>query len=185
MHKTLLFLSNLKTTRGKRMVSVLAGSLLAAVLAVVVTGNQPVKAQSCQRSETNILIQNLIDLNATTVTNEGPDIQGNNQFKLHFAFVSNPSYGLICHASGGPAPCSGFDGVYPRLDLSGNIISASTNGDCNLKSTITTVGNVNNVVLGYEVKFQLNGVPSEQAFQAGMRTNIPVGQTVSLSSVLL
>jgi hypothetical protein len=154
---------------------------LAATLAVAltITGAIRAYAQTC-RAKTNIA--NLVDLNATTVTNLG----GNN-FKIHFAFVSDPTITLICADSGLTPPC-GFDGAYFRADQSGNIISESGGGSCNLKSTITTTGG-NFVVLGYEMRFEQNGNPSKQLFgPAGMSTDpavIPVGTTLPLSRLLL
>ena len=162
--------------QARRVLTVMMAAL--AVLALTMTlSPRQVRAQTC-RTKTNLPIQNLLDLNASTVTN-----LGSNTFRLHFAYVSDPSITLICAGSGLTPPCD-FDGVYARLDLSGNITSANSFGSCNLKSDITTTGDTS-VVLGYELKFELNGVPSKQTFQAGMSTNIPVGSTVSLSSVLL
>lgn len=161
--------------RGRILRTLMTG--VAAIVLAMTFSSTSLQAQTC-RTKTSLPIQSLLDLNASTVTS-----LGGNQFRLHFAYVSDPSITLICADSGLTPPCD-FDGVYARLDLSGNIISANSFGACNLKSTITTTGDTS-VVLGYELKFELNGVPSRQSFQAGMSTNIPVGQTVSLASVLL
>jgi len=149
--------------------------------ALAISGGTRAHGQAC-RVKTNIPIQNLIDLNASTVTN-----LGSNNFRIHFVFQSDPSITLICADSGQQAPC-GFDGAYFRSDLSGNIIAESGGGACNLKSTITTNGGTF-VVIAYEMKFEQNNVASKQTFgPAGMSTDpnvIPVGQTKPLAQLLL
>ncbi len=175
-------------TRGKEFLGITVNPKMAfilratAALAVVliVTAGTPAQAQTC-RTHTNLLIQNLVDFNNSTVTN-----LGNNNFRIHFAFVSDPSITLICADSGQNPPC-GFDGAYFRSDLSGNIIAESPGGSCNLKSTITTTG-ANAVAIAYEMKFELNNNPSKQTFGPACMTTDPnvigVGQTLSLAQLL-
>jgi len=164
----------------KRMGFILATTVTLAV-ALVIAGATRAQSQTC-RTKTNL--QNLVDLQASTVT-----YLGNNNFRIHFAFVSDPSITLICAASGQQGPC-GFDGAYFRADQSSHIISESGGGDCNLKSTITTDGG-NFVLIGYEMRFELNNNPSKQLFGGftGMSTDpnaYPgIGQPTPLANVLL
>jgi hypothetical protein len=179
-------------TRGKeflgitvkpKMTFILRATAALAFLLIITAGTQA-QAQTC-RQHTNIPTQNLIDLNNSTVTN-----LGSNNFRIHFVYVSDPSITLICADSGQQAPC-GFDGVYFRMDLSStNILAESGGGSCNLKSTITTDG-TSPVAIQYELKFELNGVPSKQLFDpagAACLTTDPnvigVGQTLSLAKLL-
>lgn len=158
-------------------------AIAALVIALVVTGGTPAQAQTC-RTVTSIPIQNLLDFQNSTVTN-----LGNNNFRIHFAYVSDPSITLICADSGLNPPC-GFDGVFNKYSFPNgyHVIAASDFGSCNLKSTITTDGG-NFVYLFYELRFELNGNPSKEQFgPAAMSTDpnvIPVGTTLPLSQLLL
>ena len=170
----------LGTTIHRRIASILTAMVMLAI-ALAITGGTPAQAQTC-RTKTNLLIQNLVDFNNSTVTN-----LGNNNFRIHFAYVSDPSITLICADSGLNPPC-GFDGVYSRMNLpSGNIIAESGFGSCNLKSTITTNG-LSPVVIDYELRFELNGVPSKQEFGPACLTTDPnvigVNQTLPLAQLL-
>lgn len=167
------------TTVNRKMAFMLRATVALAV-ALIVTGSTPAQAQTC-RTKTNLPIQNLVDFQNSTVTN-----LGNNNFRIHFAIVSDPSITLICADSGQTAPC-GFDGAYFRSDLSGNIIAESPGGSCNLKSTITTTG-ATSVVIAYEIRFELNNNPSKQTFGPACMTTDPnvigVGQTLPLAQLL-
>lgn len=161
----------LDTTVNRRALVLTATVVL--VVGLIVTGSPLAQAQSC-RTVPNPLILNLVDTNNSTVTN-----LGSNNFRIHFAFVSDPSITLLCADSGLHAPC-GFDGAYFRSKLSSHIIAESGGGSCNLTSTITTDGGTS-VILGYQMKFELNGNPSQEQFILCMATDvIGVGQTVSL-----
>jgi len=169
-------------TVNPKMAFILRATVAVAVVLIVFAGT-PAQAQTC-RTVTNLPIQNLVDFQNSTVTN-----LGSNNFRIHWAYVSDPSITLICADSGLNPPC-GFDGVFGKYTFPNqyHVIAESDFGACNLKTTITTDGG-NFVYLFFELRFELNGNPSKQQFgPAAMSTDpnvIAVGQTLPLSQLLL